>query len=135
MEKLWLDVKRVAGQSVIFEGAEGLPAQNQSRIAKPPVQPDVQRAIHGGLLALQLSRAGAPLLACEVIPSQKNPGANCALDYRTAGQPFCRAGAGCSGFENEHLNFALATPDGTFALRVRSALHATAWLSVRKCAQ
>ena len=24
-----------------------------------------------------------------------------------------------SGFENEHLNFALATPDGTFALRVR----------------
>ncbi len=23
------------------------------------------------------------------------------------------------GFENEHLNFALATPDGTFALRVR----------------
>lgn len=27
MEKLWLDVKRVAGQSVIFEGTEGLPAQ------------------------------------------------------------------------------------------------------------
>ena len=46
MEKLWLDVKRVAGQSVIFEGTEGLPAPDQSRIAKPPVQPDVERAIH-----------------------------------------------------------------------------------------
>ena len=28
MEKLWLDVKRVAGQSVIFEGTEGLPRRS-----------------------------------------------------------------------------------------------------------
>ncbi len=46
MEKLWLDVKRVAGQSVIFEGTEGLPAQISRELQKPPVQPDVERAIH-----------------------------------------------------------------------------------------
>ncbi len=46
MEKLWLDVKRVAGQSVIFEGTEGLPAQISRELQEPPVQSDAERAIH-----------------------------------------------------------------------------------------
>lgn len=98
MEKLWLDVKRVAGQSVIFEGTEGLPAQISRELQNRQFSLTLSEQFTGGLLALQLSRAGAPLLACEVVPSQEETGANCALDYRTAGQPFCRAGTGCFGF-------------------------------------
>ncbi|HCS1998076.1 TPA: competence/damage-inducible protein A, partial [Shigella boydii] len=74
----------------------------------------------GGLLALQLSRAGAPLLACEVVPSQEENLAQTAhwITERRANH-FAGLALAVSGFENEHLNFALATPDGTFALRVR----------------
>lgn len=96
MEKLWLDVKRVAGQSVIFEGTEGLPAQISRELQSRQFSLTLSEQFTGGLLALQLSRADAPLLACEVVPSQEETtGANCALDYRTAGEPFCWVGTGC----------------------------------------
>lgn len=71
MEKLWLDVKRVAGQSVIFEGTEGLPAQISRELQNRQFSLTLSEQFTGGLLALQLSRAGAPLLACEVVPSQE----------------------------------------------------------------
>ncbi|UNB74887.1 hypothetical protein MJK71_20005 [Escherichia coli] len=74
----------------------------------------------GGLLALQLSRAGAPLLACEVVPSQEETTAQTAhwITERRANH-FAGLALAVSGFENEHLNFTLATQDGTFALRVQ----------------
>ncbi len=167
MEKLWLDVKRVAGQSVIFEGTEGLPAQISRELQNRQFSLTLSEQFTGGLLALQLSRAGAPLLACEVVPSQEETLAQTAhwiterranhfaglalavsaLQLSRAGAPllacevvpsqeetlaqtahwiterranhFAGLALAVSGFENEHLNFALATPDGTFALRVR----------------
>ena len=69
---------------------------------------------------MQLSRAVAPLLACEVVPSQEETLAQTAhwITERRANH-FAGLALAVSGFENEHLNFALATPDGTFALRVR----------------
>lgn len=120
MEKLWLDVKRVAGQSVIFEGTEGLPAQISRELQNRQFSLTLSEQFTGGLLALQLSRAGAPLLACEVIPSQEETLAQTAhwITERRANH-FAGLALAVSGFENEHLNFALATPDGTFALRVR----------------
>ncbi|EFP0194945.1 CinA family nicotinamide mononucleotide deamidase-related protein [Escherichia coli] len=68
----------------------------------------------------RFSRAGAPLLACEVVPSQEETLAQTAhwITERRANH-FAGLALAVSGFENEHLNFALATPDGTFALRVR----------------
>ena len=60
MEKLWLDVKRVAGQSVIFEGTEGLPAQISRELQNRQFSLTLSEQFTGGLLALQLSRAGAP---------------------------------------------------------------------------
>lgn len=120
MEKLWLDVKRVAGQSVIFEGTEGLPAQISRELQNRQFSLTLSEQFTGGLLALQLSRAGAPLLACEVVPSQEETTAQTAhwITERRANH-FAGLALAVSGFENEHLNFALATPDGTFALRVR----------------
>ena len=120
MEKLWLDVKRVAGQSVIFEGTEGLPAQISRELQNRQFSLTLSEQFTGGLLALQLSRAGAPLLACEVVPSQEETLAQTAhwITERRANH-FAGLALAVSGFENEHLNFALATPDGTFALRVR----------------
>lgn len=95
MEKLWLDVKRVAGQSVIFEGTEGLPAQISRELQSRQFSLTLSEQFTGGLLALQLSRAGAPLLACEVVPSQEETPRKLRTDYRTAGEPFCWVGTGC----------------------------------------
>ena len=60
------------------------------------------------------------MLACEVVPSQEETLAQTAhwITERRANH-FAGLALAVSGFENEHLNFALATPDGTFALRVR----------------
>ncbi len=56
MEKLWLDVKRVAGQSVIFEGTEGLPAVFSRELQNRQFSLTLSEQFTGGLLALQLSR-------------------------------------------------------------------------------
>lgn len=99
MEKLWLDVKRVAGQSVIFEGTEGLPSQISRELQNRQFSLTLSEQFTGGLLALQLSRAGAPLLACEVVPSQEETLAQTAhwITERRANH-FCRAGTGCFWF-------------------------------------
>ncbi len=52
MEKLWLDVKRVAGQSVIFEGTEGLPAQISRELQSRQFSLTLSEQFTGGLLAL-----------------------------------------------------------------------------------
>ncbi|GCU54048.1 inactive PncC family protein [Escherichia coli] len=46
MEKLLLDVKRVAGQRGIFEGPEGLPATESPELQRPPVTPAPCRPNH-----------------------------------------------------------------------------------------
>ncbi len=56
---------------MIFEGTEGLPAQISRELQSRQFSLTLSEQFTGGLLALQLSRAGAPLLACEVVPSQE----------------------------------------------------------------
>lgn len=80
---------------MIFEGTEGLPAQISRELQSRQFSLTLSEQFTGGLLALQLSRADAPLLACEVVPSQEETWRNGALDYRTAGEPFCWVGTGC----------------------------------------
>ena len=117
MLALWPEVRRVAGESLIFEGTEGLPAQ----IAALSVT--LSEQFTGGLLALQLTRAGAPLLASEVVPFQQETLAQTA---RWASERRVKHFAGLAlfvgGLDEEHLNFALATPEGTHALRVRMSI-------------
>ncbi|AKE59268.1 nicotinamide mononucleotide deamidase-related protein YfaY [Citrobacter farmeri] len=119
MRSLWQDVKRVAGQSLIFEGTEGLPLQIARELQKRQLSLTLSEQFTGGLVALQLSRVGAPLLASEVVPSQEETLAQTAhWTSERRGKHYAGLALAISGLENDHLNFALATPDGTFALRV-----------------
>ncbi|MEE3796442.1 competence/damage-inducible protein A, partial [Escherichia coli] len=63
MLALWPEVKRVAGQNLIFEGTENLPAQIARRLQERQLSLTLSEQYTSGLLALQLSRAGAPVLA------------------------------------------------------------------------
>ncbi len=120
MLALWPEVQRVAGESLIFEGTEGLPAQISQSLQARQLSLTLSEQFTGGLLALQLSRVNAPLLASEVVPSQEETlaqTAHWAAERRV--NHFAGLALAVTGLENGHLNFALATPEGTHALRVR----------------
>lgn len=120
MLALWPEVQRVAGESLIFEGTEGLPAQIARDLQARQLSLTLSEQFTGGLLALQLSRVSAPLLASEVVPSQEETLAQTAhwvAERRV--KHFAGLALAVSGVEEDHLNFALATPEGTHALRVK----------------
>ena len=123
MLALWPEVQRVAGESLIFEGTEGLPAQIARTLKARQLSVTLSEQFTGGLLALQLSRADAPLLASEVVPFQQETLAQTA---RWAAERRVKHFAGLAlavgGVEGEHLNFALATPEGTHALQVKMSI-------------
>ncbi len=119
MLALWPEVRKVAGDSLIFEGTEGLPAQIARCLQERQLSLTLSEQFTGGLLALQLSRAGAPLLASEVVPAQEETLAQAARWGERRINHFAGLALAVSGQENDHLNVALATPDGTFALRVK----------------
>jgi competence/damage-inducible protein CinA-like protein len=120
MNALWTEVKRVAGESIIFEGTRGLPVLLAETLRERQLSLTLSEQFTGGLVALQLSRAGAPLLVSEVLPSQDEALLQAARwasglrDRHLAGLALT-----VTGLEEEHLNFALATPKGTHALRVK----------------
>ncbi|WP_434639601.1 nicotinamide mononucleotide deamidase-related protein YfaY [Klebsiella sp. I138] len=120
MLAIWPEVKKVAGESMIFEGTEGLPAQIARHLQERQLSLTLSEQFTGGLLALQLSRANAPLLASEVVPSQEESlaqSARWAAERRV--NHFAGLALAVSGQEAEHLNFVLSTPEGTHALRVK----------------
>ncbi|MHA0961109.1 nicotinamide mononucleotide deamidase-related protein YfaY [Enterobacter cancerogenus] len=123
MLALWPEVQRVAGESLIFEGTEGLPAQIARTLKARQLSVTLSEQFTGGLLALQLSRADASLLASEVVPFQQETLAQTA---RWASERRVKHFAGLAlavgGVEGEHLNFALATPEGTHALQVKMSI-------------
>lgn len=120
MLALWPEVQRVAGESLIFEGTKGLPAQIARDLQARQLSLTLSEQFTGGLLALQLSRVSAPLLASEVVPSQEETLAQTAhwvAERRV--KHFAGLALAVSGMEEDHLNVALATPEGTHALRVK----------------
>lgn len=123
MLALWPEVQRVAGESLIFEGTEGLPAQIARTLKARQLSVTLSEQFTGGLLALQLSRADAPLLASEVVPFQQETLAQTA---RWAAERRVKHFAGLAlavgGVDDEHLNFALATPEGTHALQAKMSI-------------
>ncbi|WP_180863922.1 nicotinamide mononucleotide deamidase-related protein YfaY [Klebsiella pneumoniae] len=120
MLALWPEARKEAGDSLIFEGTEGLPAQIARCLQERQLSLTLSEQFTGGLLALQLSRAGAPLLASEVVPAQEETLAQAARWAAGRGiNHFAGLALAVSGRENDHLNVALAAPDGTFALRVK----------------
>ncbi|URN98042.1 nicotinamide mononucleotide deamidase-related protein YfaY [Leclercia adecarboxylata] len=120
MLALWPEVQRVAGENLIFEGTEGLPAQIVRELQARQLGLTLSEQFTGGLLALQLSRANASLLASEVVPSQEETlaqTAHWAAERRV--NHFAGLALAISGLEEDHLNFALSTPEGTHGLRVK----------------
>ena len=55
MLALWPEVRRVAGESLIFEGTEGLPAQIAAHLQSRQLSVTLSEQFTGGLLALQLT--------------------------------------------------------------------------------
>lgn len=120
MEALWPEVQKVAGSSLIFEGTEGLPKQLARTLQERQLSLTLSEQFTGGLLALELQRAGTPLLASEVIPSQEETLDQTALwAHKRRKKHFAGLALSVTGLENEHLNFALSTEQGTWALRVK----------------
>lgn len=120
MLAIWPEVKKVAGESMIFEGTEGLPAQIARCLQARQLSLTLSEQFTGGLLALQLSRASVPLLASEVVPCQEESlaqSARWAAERRV--NHFAGLALAVSGQEADHLNFVLSTPEGTHALRVK----------------
>ena len=120
MLAIWPEVKKVAGESMIFEGTQGLPAQIARCLQERQLSLTLSEQFTGGLLALQLSRANAPLLASEIVPCQEESlaqSARWAAERRV--NHFAGLALAVSGQEADHLNFVLSTPEGTHALRVK----------------
>ncbi|MBJ3814377.1 nicotinamide mononucleotide deamidase-related protein YfaY [Shimwellia pseudoproteus] len=61
MDALWPRVREAAGDSLIFEGTAGLPARVAGLMAQQEVTLSVAEQFTGGLLSLQLNRAGVAL--------------------------------------------------------------------------
>ncbi len=101
---------------------------DQSRLQSRQFSLTLSEQFTGGLLACNFL---AQMLHCWRVKwflHRRNPGANGALDYRTAGEPFCWLALAVSGLEGEHLNFALATPTALSLCVYISVPHATVWL-------
>jgi competence/damage-inducible protein CinA-like protein len=120
MLKLWPEVQKVAGESLIFEGTEGLAAHIARTLHERKLSITLSEQFTSGLIALQLGRESAPLLASEVVPCQEETLAQTArwtAERRV--NHFAGLALAVSGLEKDHLNFALSTPEGTHALRVQ----------------
>lgn len=94
MLALWPEVQKVAGESIVFEGTEGLPAQIARRLQERQLSLTLSEQFTGGLLALQLSRVNARCWPAKSFGAGGDPGAVCALGGGTARKTLCRSGAG-----------------------------------------
>ena len=120
MEAIWPEVRRVAGDSLIFEGTEGLPAQIARRLREQSLTLTVSEQFTGGLLALQLGRESAPLLASEVLPTQVQTFTD-TLDYGISWREKQAADIALviSGTVDEQVNFVLTTSNDSYGLGVQ----------------
>ena len=119
MEAIWPEVKRVAGDSLIYEGTEGLPAQIARRLKANHQTLSISEQFTGGLLALDLVRAAVPLLASEILPPQQQSLRD-TLDYGADLRQ--KQGADLAlviaGTIESQINFVLTTETGDYGLAV-----------------
>ncbi|WP_435927219.1 nicotinamide mononucleotide deamidase-related protein YfaY [Dryocola sp. BD613] len=120
MEAVWPEVRRVAGESAIFEGTEGLPAQLAGRIKAKGLSIAVSEQFTAGLLCLQLSGAGVPLGDSSVLsPVTESLSETASRAKDLAAQAGCDLALVVGSMNDDLLNFALHTPAGTHALCVK----------------
>ncbi|WP_409306417.1 nicotinamide mononucleotide deamidase-related protein YfaY [Pectobacterium sp. B1J-3] len=122
MEQLWEQVRIVAGENIIFEGTEGLPAQLARRLAERELQLAVSEDFTAGLLNWQLQSASVPLAGGELRVNgddsqnlQQFAQETRQLAERHNAQLALRVGARY----DDRLVIALHTPQGTFAQAIQ----------------
>ncbi|MTD28670.1 nicotinamide mononucleotide deamidase-related protein YfaY [Erwinia sorbitola] len=120
MEQFWQQVREIAGESVIFEGVETLPEQLARRLKEHKLSLAVSEQFSAGLLQWQLVSAGAPLAVGNVLPAQSESlGLLAARSQQLAKQNHARLSLVVGGLDDDRLGFALHTPDGTYAQKVK----------------
>ncbi|WP_158783646.1 nicotinamide mononucleotide deamidase-related protein YfaY [Pantoea sp. BAV 3049] len=120
MEQFWQQVREIAGESTIFEGTEGLPAQISRRLKEKGYSLAVSEQFTAGLLQWQLASADAPLKAGNVLPTR----AETLSELIKRSQQLAADGDASlvlvvGGVQDEHLGFALHTPEGSWAQKVK----------------
>ena len=120
MEAVWPKVQRVAGESAIFEGTDGLPAQLAERLRTQSLNIAVSEQFTAGLLCLQLASAQAPLGNSEVLSARPETLQQITERAKTfALQAGSALALVVGSLDDEHLHFALHTPKGTYGLQVK----------------
>lgn len=120
MEAIWPEVRRVAGESAIFEGTEGLPAQLAARLKAKSLRLAVSEQFTAGLLSLQLAGASAPLGNSNVLVPVAETLVELAQRAKDlAGQTGCELALVVGALDDDSLNVALCTPARTYGLRVQ----------------
>ncbi|QCT22160.1 nicotinamide mononucleotide deamidase-related protein YfaY [Jejubacter calystegiae] len=121
MMTLWQEVRRVAGDSLIFEGTDGLAARLARLLAARELRLAVSEQFTGGLLCWQLGEGGVTLQAGEVLapPSQPETLAqSAARAARFAEQTQSDLALVVGARQEEHLNLVLHTPEGSQGLKI-----------------
>jgi len=120
MEQFWQQVREIAGESTIFEGTEGLPAQLSRRLQEQTHRLAVSEQFTAGLVQYQLASVQAPLAAGNVLPSQDESLAELMQRAQRLAEADKADLALVVGTEKEnHLGFALFTPQGCWSQRVK----------------
>ncbi|QHM71781.1 nicotinamide mononucleotide deamidase-related protein YfaY [Mixta intestinalis] len=120
MDQAWQQVRLQLAECTLFEGTEGLPALLARQLHERQLSLTVSERFSAGLLQWLLASAQVPMRAGEVLPAGNESLAALAQQAqdRAAAQP--ASVALCVGsLQDEQLGFALSTPDGLFAQRVK----------------
>jgi len=120
MEVFWQQVREIAGESMIFEGFEGLPAQLSRRLKEKGYTLAISEQFTAGLLQWQMASVDAPLAAGNVLPAREE---SLQTLLERSKQLAAESAASLSlivgGLQDEKLGFALHTPEGSWAQGVK----------------
>lgn len=120
MEVFWQQVREIAGESTIFEGFEGLPAQLSRRLKEKGYTLAISEQFTAGLLQWQMASVDAPLAAGNVLPAREE---SLQTLLERSKQLAAESAASLSlivgGLQDEKLGFALHTPEGSWAQGVK----------------
>lgn len=120
MEQFWQQVREIAGESLIFEGTDGLPAQLSRSLKAKRLTLAVSEQFTAGLLQWQLASAEMPLAAGKVLPTDE-ASLRTLLDHsrRLAAESGASLALVVGGLVHETLGLALHTPEGNWAQSVK----------------
>ncbi|MCD1124556.1 nicotinamide mononucleotide deamidase-related protein YfaY [Jinshanibacter sp. LJY008] len=121
MLRNWQIVKQGVEENMLYEGTEGLPAIISRQLTERGLKVVLSEQFSAGLLSWNLFSAQAPILQSEVQPSTDTMSLEQLLEKakRMATQQQADISMVIGSHHDECLSLALATPNGSYAQRVR----------------